>query len=142
MALLGSFCLLFALALATYCLVVGVLGAVRKDVTGFRLAETARRSGMVTAAAVTAAVVALVWTALTNDFSNAYVLHHSNRALPIPYKLAALWSGQEGSLLFWSWLLACYGFVLRLRHKVDRRLVAMTSTILAGIQVFFLILVN
>jgi cytochrome c-type biogenesis protein CcmF len=142
MALLGSFCLLFALALSAYCLVVGVLAALRKDAIGFRWAETARRSGMVTAVAVTAAALALVWTALSNDFSNAYVLHHSNRALPWPYKLAALWSGQEGSLLFWSWLLACYGFVLRLRHKVDRRLVAMTSTILAGIQVFFLILVN
>jgi cytochrome c-type biogenesis protein CcmF len=142
MALLGDFCLLFALALSAYCLVVGVLAALRKDAIGFRWAETARRSGMVTAVAVTAAALALVWTALNNDFSNAYVLHHSNRALPWPYKLAALWSGQEGSLLFWSWLLACYGFVLRLRHKVDRSLVAMTSTILAGIQVFFLILVN
>jgi cytochrome c-type biogenesis protein CcmF len=142
MALLGSFCLLFGLALSVYCLVVGVLAALRKDAIGFRWAETARRSGMVTAVAVTAAALALVWTALTNDFSNAYVLHHSNRALPWAYKLAALWSGQEGSLLFWSWLLACYGFVLRLRHKVDRRLVAMTSTILAAIQVFFLVLVN
>jgi cytochrome c-type biogenesis protein CcmF len=142
MALLGSFCLLFALALAAYCLVVGVLAAVRKDGIGFRLAETARRAGMASALAVTAAALALVWAALSNDFSNAYVLHHSNRALPIPYKLAALWSGQEGSLLFWSWLLACYGFVLRFRHKVDRRLVAMTSTILAAIQVFFLVLVN
>jgi cytochrome c-type biogenesis protein CcmF len=142
MALLGSFCLLFALALSAYCLVVGVIAALRKDPVGFRLAETARRSGMATALAVTAAAAALVWTALSNDFSNAYVLHHSNRALPIPYKLAALWSGQEGSLLFWSWLLACYGFVLRLRHKVDRQLVAMTSTVLAAIQVFFLILVN
>ncbi len=142
MPLLGSFCLLFALALAAYCFVVGVVGAVRKDAIGFRLAETARRAGMATAVAVTAAAGALVWAALTNDFSVAYILNHSNRALPTPYKLAALWSGQEGSLLFWSWLLACYGFVLRLRHKVDRRLVAMTSTILAAIQVFFLILVN
>jgi cytochrome c-type biogenesis protein CcmF len=142
MPLLGSFCLLFALALAGYCLIAGIVAAVRKDATGFRLAETARRAGMATAVAVTAAALALVWAALNNDFSVAYILHHSNRALPAPYKLAALWSGQEGSLLFWSWLLAGYGFVLRFRHKVDRRLVAMTSTILAGIQVFFLILVN
>jgi cytochrome c-type biogenesis protein CcmF len=91
---------------------------------------------------VTGAALALVWAALTDDFSLAYILHHSNRALPIPYKVAVLWSGQEGSLLFWSWLLASYGFVLRLRHKVDRRLVANTSMVLAGIQVFFLILVS
>ena len=66
-----------------------------------------------------AAAVALVYAAFPNDFSVAYILHHSNRALPGPYKFAALWSGQEGSLLLWAWLLAAYGFVLRLRHKVD-----------------------
>jgi cytochrome c-type biogenesis protein CcmF len=142
MPLLGSFCLLFALALAGYCVVAGAIAAARKNANSFRLAETARRAGLATAVVVSAAALALVWAAITNDFSVAYILHHSNRALPTPYKLAALWSGQEGSLLFWSWLLACYGFVLRLRHHVDRRLVAMTSTVLAGIQVFFLILVN
>ena len=85
---------------------------------------------------------ALVWSAFTNDFSVSYILHHSNRALPGPYKFAALWSGQEGSLLLWAWLLATYGFVLRLRHKVDVTLYAYASTILAGIQVFFLLLLN
>src|SRR6185437_4250416 len=113
----------------------------RKDSSGFRLAETARRAGIVAFIAVTGAALALVWAALQNDFSLAYILEHTNRALPTPYKLAALWSGQEGSLLFWSWLLAGYGFVLRLRHKIDPRLFATTSTILAGIQVFFLVLV-
>ena len=142
MPLFGSVCLAFALVLACYCLVVGIIAAVRKDAVGYRLSETARRAGMATFVAVTGAALALVWAALTDDFSLTYVLHHSNRALPVPYKLAALWSGQEGSLLFWSWLLASYGFVLRLRHKVDRRLVANTSMVLAGIQVFFLVLVN
>ena len=142
MPLLGSFCLKFALALAFYCFVVGILAAVRKDAVGNRLAETARRAGMATFAAVFIAAAALVYAAMTNDFSVAYILHHSNRALPGPYKFAALWSGQEGSILFWALLLSAYGFVLRLRHKVDQRLVAMASIVLAGIQIFFLVLVN
>src|SRR6476619_6994275 len=142
MPLLGSFCLLFALALAGYCFVVGVVAAVRKDAVGYRLAETARRAGMAVFAAVFLAAAALVYAAMTNDFSVAYILHHSNRALPSPYKFAVLWSGQVGSMLFWALLLSAYGFVLRLRHKVDQRLVAMASMVLAGIQVFFLVLVN
>src|SRR5579871_3873401 len=142
MPLLGSFCLLFALALAGYCFVVGVVAAVRKDAIGYRLAETARRAGMASFFAVLVAAGALVYAALTDDFSVAYILHHSNRALPGPYKFAVLWSGQEGSILFWALLLSAYGFVLRLRHKVDQRLVAMASIVLAGIQIFFLILVN
>src|ERR1700758_2513774 len=142
MPLLGSFCLLFALALAAYCFVVGVIAAVRKDAVGYRLAETARRAGMASFAAVLVAAGALVYAALTDDFSVACILHHSNRALPGPYKFAVLWSGQEGSVLFWALLLSAYGFVLRLRHKVDQRLVAMASMVLAGIQGFFLILAN
>ena len=142
MPLLGDFCLLFALALAVYCFVAGILGFIRKDEVGFRLSETARRAGMASFFAVTIAALVLVWAALNNDFSIAYIQQHSNRALPIPYKIAVLWSGQEGSLLFWSWLLATYAFVLRFRHKVDTRLVATTSMVLAGVQVFFLLLTN
>src|SRR5579859_1970177 len=142
MPLLGSFCLTFALALAAYSFVVGIIAAVRKDAVGFRLAETARRAGMASFIAILFSAGALVYAAMTNDFSVAYVKEHSNRALPAAYKFAALWSGQEGSVLFWCLLLSAYGFVLRLRHKVDQRLTAMASVILAGIQVFFLILVN
>src|SRR5689334_19347741 len=142
MPLLGDFCLLFALALAAYSFVAGLLAFIRKDEAGFRLGETARRAGIVSFFAVTGAAIVLVWAALTNDFSIAYIQEHSNRALPTPYKIAVLWSGQEGSLLFWSWLLATYAFVLRVRHKVDTRLVATTSTVLAGVQIFFLLLTN
>jgi len=130
------------LALAAYCFVVGIIAFSRKDEAGYRLAESGRRAGIASFFAVTGAALVLVWAALNNDFSIAYILEHTNRALPIPYKLAALWSGQEGSLLFWSWLLAGYALVVRVRHKVDTRLVATTSMVLAGIQVFFLLLVN
>ena len=142
MPFLGSICLNFALALALYSFVAGIVAATRKDAVGYRLAETARRAGIATFVAVLLAAGALVYAAMTNDFSVAYIMHHSNRALPGPYKFAALWSGQEGSILFWCLLLSAYGFVVRLRHKVDQRLVAMASTVLAGIQVFFLILVD
>jgi cytochrome c-type biogenesis protein CcmF len=140
----GSFALLFALVLSAYCLFAGIV-ALRQQAVGMasdRLAETARRAGIATWAAVTAAAFALVWAALSNDFSVAYIFHHSNRNLPTPYKFAALWSGQEGSLLFWAFLLSTYGLVLRLRHKVDVKLTAYASTILAAVQLFFLLLLN
>ncbi len=145
---LGSFALLLALVLSGYTLVAGAI-ALRQlsthsagRISPERLAETARRSGIASFFAVSVAAFALLWAAFNNDFSVAYILHHSNRALPGPYKFAALWSGQEGSLLLWAWLLASYGLVLRLRHKVDVRLTAFASTILAGVQLFFLLLLN
>src|SRR6202034_2514488 len=107
-----------------------------------RIRETARRAGIASFIAVTAAAFALVWSFFTNDFSVDYVLHHSSIALPGFYKFSSIWAGQEGSLLLWAWLLAAYGFVLRLRHKSDVKLHAYAGTILAGVQVFFLLLLN
>ncbi len=148
MATFGSFALLIALALAAYNLLAGAI-ALRMLATGGqarispeRLADTARRAGMAGFVAITAAAFALVWSVFQNDFSITYILEHSNRALPAPYKFAALWSGQEGSLLLWAWLLGTYGFILRLTHKTDVKLYAYAGTILAGVQVFFLAVVN
>jgi cytochrome c-type biogenesis protein CcmF len=145
----GSFTLLLALALSAYTLVMGGVAlwrtrgvAAGADRQADKLGETARRAGIASFIACTCAAFALVWASFTNDYSVSYILHHTNRDLSTAYKFSALWSGQEGSLLLWAWLLSGYGFVLRMRHKVDVRLTAFASTILAGVQVFFLMLLN
>ena len=147
----GSFCLLLGLVLTVYNFVFGGLAlwgaspsglriSRRPEATWNRLGETARRAGIASFFVLCCAAFALVWAAFTNDFSVEYIRSHSNIALNPAYKFAALWSGQEGSLLLWAFLLSAYGFVLRMRHRVDVRLTAYASTILAGIQVFFLLL--
>jgi cytochrome c-type biogenesis protein CcmF len=147
----GSFCLLLALILTVYNLLIGGLALWGASPSGLRLTrrpeavwnrlgETARRAGIASFAALCCAAFALVWAAFTNDFSVEYIRAHSNIALNPAYKFAALWSGQEGSLLLWAFLLSAYGFVLRVRHRVDVRLSAFASTIMAGIQTFFLLL--
>src|SRR3974390_2447223 len=148
MAIFGSLSLIIALALAAYNLFAGAV-ALRLIATGQpapispeRLADTARRAGIAGFFGVAAAAFALVWSVLNNDFTITYIVEHSNRALPAAYKFAALWSGQEGSLLLWAWLLAAYGFVLRLRHKTDVKLYAYAGTILSAVQVFFLAILN
>ena len=143
----GSFTLLLALALSAYTLVIGGVALWRTrggriDPAAARLGETARRAGIGSFVALCCAAFALVWASFTNDYSVSYILHHTNRALNVGYKFAALWSGQEGSLLLWVWLLSGYGFVLRMRHRVDVRLTAFASVILAAIQIFFLLLLN
>jgi cytochrome c-type biogenesis protein CcmF len=88
MPILGSLALLFALALSMYNLVIGVVAlrqiatANRGRISPERLAETARLAGLASFATVSLAVFALLWAIFTNDFSLAYVLHESNRALP------------------------------------------------------------
>ena len=143
MAQIGSFALLLALALSIYSFGVGLVALFfQGDPSWDRLGETARRAGVVVFGGVLLAAIALVVAAFRDDFTIAYIFHHSNRDLPGPYKFATLWSGQEGSILFWALLLSGYGFVLRLRYKTDPRLFAYASVVLAGVQIFFLALVN
>ena len=150
----GSFCLILALGLTGFNFLVGsfalwpagmrwlgrALGIPETNLS--RLGEYARRAGIASFVVLCAAAFALVWAAFTNDFSVQYIRAHSNIALNPAYKFAALWSGQEGSLLLWAWLLSAYGFVLRVRHRVDVRLSAFASVILSAIQVFFLLLLT
>lgn len=148
MAAFGSLALLVALALAAFDFVAGAISlrlltsGRQARVSPERLADLARRAGVGGFVTVSAAAFALVWSVFANDFSITYIAEHSNRALPAAYKFAALWSGQEGSLLLWAWLLAAYGLVLRLTHKTDVRLYAYAGTILAAVEVFFLAAVN
>ena len=139
---IGSFALLLALALGAYSFLVGLFALILGGKDSDYLGETARRAGIATFAAVLLASVVLVTAAFTDDFSVAYIFHHSNKDLPGPYKFAVLWSGQEGSLLFWSLLLATYGFILRLRYKTDPKLFAHASVVIAAVQVFFLMILN
>ena len=147
----GSFCLLLGLILTVYTFAAGSLALWGASAAGLRIAhrpaalwnrlgETARRAGIASFIAVACAAFALVWAAFTNDFSVEYIRAHSDIALNPAYKFATLWSGQEGSLLLWAGLLSGYGLVLRVRHRVDVRLTAFASTILAAIQIFFLLL--
>ncbi len=148
MATFGVVSLYVALVMAAYNLLVGGLAlfAIERKwqlaVPAARLADTARRAGITTFFGVSAAVFAIYWLIFKDDFTILYVLQHSNRALDLKYKFASLWAGQEGSLLLWTWLLALYGFILRLTHKADVKLHAYAGVILSTVQLFFLILVN
>ncbi len=147
MPFFGSASLLLALGLSIYAFLAGgfslwaIAGGRALAVAPERIRETSRRAGIASFIAVSCAAFALIWAAFTNDFSVDYILHHTSRDLAWYYKFSALWSGQEGSLLLWAWLLTGYGFILRLRHKRDITLHAYASTILAGVQIFFLLLV-
>ena len=97
------------------------------------------------------AVCVLVWLGfaslaylfLTDNFSMAYVVEHSNRTLPTFFKIPAIWAGQQGSLLFWSFLLSIYVFsaLFVYRHK-HPELMPYVGVVLAGVQLFFLTLNN
>jgi len=136
----GSFALLLALVAAVYAFVAGIAGIITRRPL---LIKSARNAGMAVCVLVALAVATLEYFLQTDNFSLAYVAAHSNTALPWYYKLAALWSGQEGSLLWWTFLLSIYVFfALFLNRKRHPELMPYVGVILAGVQIFFLTLNN
>src|SRR5271169_3891467 len=107
MDLFGSFALLLAFVCAIYA-IIGGIAAIRTR-NPF-LIKSARNAGMAVCGLILLGVVSLEYLFLSDNFSIAYVVQHSSRTQPIFLKIAALWSGQEGSLLLWSLLLAVYVF--------------------------------
>jgi cytochrome c-type biogenesis protein CcmF len=135
---LGSLAVILAFSLGVYALVSSIVGGWKKKLFLVLSAERAVYSIFVL---LTVAAGVVVYCLLTSDFRMVYVASHSNLAMPPLYKFAAWWGGQEGSLLLWSWLLACYSAVVVFTNRRKHRTIMpfVTATLMAT-QVFFLIL--
>jgi cytochrome c-type biogenesis protein CcmF len=73
-----------------------------------RTLQAARFGAYGTVALIAVAVACLAYAFVTHDFRIRYVSHYSDRSMPLSYLLTALWGGQDGSLLWWLFLLAVY----------------------------------
>jgi cytochrome c-type biogenesis protein CcmF len=131
----GSVGLIAALAFAAYGVIAGALGGKLRSP---RMVKSAERAAAAFFVSITLAIVALETQILGDNFHNAYVAAHSNRDLPLYYKIAVLWAGQEGSLLFWTWLLSVYGgLAVLLNRRKNRQLMPYVVAILMGTGLFF-----
>ncbi|MFN0165056.1 MAG: heme lyase CcmF/NrfE family subunit [Bryobacteraceae bacterium] len=135
---LGALAVLLAFCLAVYALVASIAGKLRGNLF---LVVSGERAVYSVWFLLTVASALLVNALMTGDYRLSYVAGHSNRAMPAAYKFAAWWGGQEGSLLFWSWLLATYSAiaVFTNRRKL-REIMPWVTGVLMVTQVFFLIL--
>jgi cytochrome c-type biogenesis protein CcmF len=135
---LGFFVLSLALGATTYSIVSLALG-IRKGDEQF--AAAGKRAIYASAVFLTLAVAALVYLLLARDFQVEYVASHTSRDLALPYTLSALWAGQEGSLLFWTWVLSLYGTAVVWAARRDRHsLSSYSSLVTACVLAFFLVL--
>lgn len=138
---LGSFSLLFALALSVLVGLSLAWGLRRKD---GRFIEVAYRASEGVFAFMTLAAGLLVYAFVTDNFRLEYVVSYSERALPLFYKITGLWAGQQGSLLFWGWLISLYTFITIRRNegKHDSFYLPYVLIFLNLTALFFLVLVN
>jgi cytochrome c-type biogenesis protein CcmF len=136
----GSFALILAFVCAAYAFAGGIAAIVTRHPL---LIKSTRQAGIATCCLIFLGTFSLEYLFFTDNFSVAYVVSHSNRDLSTFYKVAALWSGMEGSLLFWSFLLAIYviSVLIAYRNK-NGELMPYVGMVMAGVQLFFLTLNN
>lgn len=70
---------------------------------------------------ITISICLLAYSFVVNDFSVLYVAQHSNSSLPTLFKIAAVWGGHEGSLLFWVFSLALWAFTIAIMNRQHKK---------------------
>ena len=134
---IGYFALCLALLASGYGVIASAVGARRGHLGLVRSGENAV---LATCALLTIAVVTLWQALLSHDFQVEYVAENSNRSMPLFYLVTALWGGQNGSLLFWGWILSLYSAsVVALYRQRYRELMPYVVATLAFTSFFFCI---
>ena len=141
---LGHFALWLGFAVSLILGVVPLVGAIRQWPDWMSLSRPLAAAVFVM---VAVAFGCLTWAFVSNDFSVLYVASNSNTALPLPYRIAAVWGGHEGSLLLRMlmlsfWMLAVAMFSRHLPQPVLARTLAVMGLISTGFLLFMLVTSN
>jgi cytochrome c-type biogenesis protein CcmF len=132
--------------LALWLALVSTVAAVLMALYGYwnkeaKWIESARRAAIVVWVLLTVSVLTLEYALLTGDFNLNYVANVSSLGMPTLLKITALWGGQDGSILFWAWLMATFTFVLMLRRwDRDRDLLPHVIVVTMSTLAFFVAL--
>jgi len=103
--LFGSAALLAVMLAASYTFAVALAAGANGRP---RTLQAARFGAYGTVTLVGVAVLCLTYAFVTHDFRLRYVIAHSDRSMPTVYLITALWGGQDGSILWWLFLLGAY----------------------------------
>jgi cytochrome c-type biogenesis protein CcmF len=138
-ALVGTVSLALALALALYGGTAAIVGV---RLGRPRMVESARTAAFSLFALVVVTNVAMLAALLADDFSLRYVATNSSTTTPTFFKVLALWSADEGSLLLWNLVLGGYlaAVALRFRHRRPETF-PWALAVLFGVSAFYLLLV-
>ena len=101
-----------------------------------RFLHAARMGTFATCALVALAVLVLAYAFQTHDFRIRYVSRYSDRSMTTGYLITALWGGQDGSLLWWTFLLSGYTTACTLWMR--KRYAELQPWVLATLMTIFL----
>ena len=81
--------------------------------------DSARNAMLLTFPLLSLSALTIIYLLVANHYEVEYVSEVTSRSMPMYLKVTALWGGQAGSLVFWSWLMSAFATAVTLR-KWDR----------------------
>jgi len=141
---IGHLALILALCLG---IALGTLPLIGSYTGHARLIMSAKPLAIGQGLFLTLSFVCLTLAFVYDDFSVQYVASNSNTALPVQYKISAVWGSHEGSLLLWVlmlgwWTMAVSLFAKSLPPIMLARVLAVLGLIAIGFMLFTLITSN
>ncbi len=134
---IGHFALIIALCLALIQTIVPLLGAQTHTSQWMAVAKPAARGQFLF---IIIAYVCLTYSFVNSDFSVLYIANNSNTALPLQYKISAVWGAHEGSLLLWVLVLGAWTFaVTTFSRSLPNDMVARVLSVMGFVSVGFLL---
>ncbi len=109
---LGFGALVITLIISLYGIGAAYYGTQSKD---HRWVASARNAMLLTFPLVTVSALSIIYLLVSNAYQIDYVASVTSNSMPLYLKVTALWGGQAGSLVFWSWLLAAFASAVTLR---------------------------
>jgi cytochrome c-type biogenesis protein CcmF len=135
---LGNILLHVGFLVAFYSVTIAIVGARTKK---WHLVQSARNAVWALWFLVASCSGLLVTLLLTGKYGVKYVYQYSNSTMPTFYKVASLWGGQEGSILFWLFILMSYSsLVMWSNRRSNPELQPYIIATLMTIALFFLTL--
>ena len=139
MAELGYITLVLALTTAVLSVISFIFGG-REKTSWFN--RNARKLVIAVFILMTTAVIILETAILTHHFEMRYVYQYTSKDMSPVYLVSALWAGNAGSLLIWSWFLSVSGYIMVLLQKPGKReLTPYALAVVMFTQTFFTVLV-
>ena len=133
---IGEFSLLLSVAVAAYAAVASWLGWRSQRGEWVRSGENAL---LALFGLLTISTAALIYALVTHDFSLAYVTNYSNRTQSMAYTVSALYGGNDGSLLFWAWMLAAFASIVLIQNRHRHRDLMPHVVGVFGVVAFFFV---
>ncbi|TAK13969.1 MAG: heme lyase CcmF/NrfE family subunit [Anaerolineae bacterium] len=136
---LGYGALVITLLVCLFGTGAAIYGEVKKQP---RWVDSARNAMLLTFPLLTVASIAIITLLVTNAFEVDYVQSVTSRSMPTYLRVTALWGGQPGSLVFWSWLMALFASAATLRDwRRDREFLPWVVVVSLVTLAFFLVLI-